>query len=230
MSDSSQGPGWWQASDGKWYPPEQAPEAAPQVPGSPGGGTTGLDVGAAISYGWNKFIQNIGPIVIIVLVIIVVELVFNVLARSMGSAFLSLILFVIGFVIALTISIGLIRAALAITAGEPVNPEMLFKTDQLGPYFVASLVVGLLNLIPCVGLVTTFFLFFYGFYIVDQQMGAGDALSASFNLVKEHIGELVLFLIVVLLLEICTCGLGWPIALIAGGYAYRTLNGQPVAP
>ena len=25
MSDTSQGPGWWQASDGKWYPPEQAP-------------------------------------------------------------------------------------------------------------------------------------------------------------------------------------------------------------
>lgn len=29
MSDVAQGPGWWQASDGKWYPPEQA---APQGP------------------------------------------------------------------------------------------------------------------------------------------------------------------------------------------------------
>ena len=44
MSDVSQGPGWWQASDGKWYPPEQmpgtpAPAAAPPDPyatGSPG--------------------------------------------------------------------------------------------------------------------------------------------------------------------------------------------------
>jgi hypothetical protein len=25
MSDVSNGPGWWQASDGKWYPPEQQP-------------------------------------------------------------------------------------------------------------------------------------------------------------------------------------------------------------
>ena len=25
MSDTSQGPGWWQASDGKWYPPQQQP-------------------------------------------------------------------------------------------------------------------------------------------------------------------------------------------------------------
>jgi len=26
MSDSSQGPGWWEASDGKWYPAEQHPD------------------------------------------------------------------------------------------------------------------------------------------------------------------------------------------------------------
>jgi hypothetical protein len=32
MSDFSQGDGWWQASDGKWYPPEQA--AGYQPPGS----------------------------------------------------------------------------------------------------------------------------------------------------------------------------------------------------
>ncbi len=34
MSDTSQGPGWWQASDGKWYPPESAPWAAPVTPPS----------------------------------------------------------------------------------------------------------------------------------------------------------------------------------------------------
>lgn len=30
MSDVSQGPGWWLASDGKWYPPHTAPQAAVQ--------------------------------------------------------------------------------------------------------------------------------------------------------------------------------------------------------
>lgn len=29
MSDSSQGSGWWQASDGKWYPPETHPDYQP---------------------------------------------------------------------------------------------------------------------------------------------------------------------------------------------------------
>ena len=32
MSDTSQGPGWWLASDGKWYPPQSAPVAAPPPP------------------------------------------------------------------------------------------------------------------------------------------------------------------------------------------------------
>src|ERR1700722_18738779 len=29
MSDTSQGPGWWQASDGRWYAPEQHPNVCP---------------------------------------------------------------------------------------------------------------------------------------------------------------------------------------------------------
>lgn len=41
MSDVSQGPGWWQATDGKWYPPAPpAPPAPPtnQPPTAPGYG------------------------------------------------------------------------------------------------------------------------------------------------------------------------------------------------
>ena len=45
MSDQSQGHGWWQASDGKWYPPESAPPSvftsvgAPAIPSGPGTST-----------------------------------------------------------------------------------------------------------------------------------------------------------------------------------------------
>lgn len=34
MSDTPQGPGWWQASDGRWYPPSLSPGW--EVPSSPG--------------------------------------------------------------------------------------------------------------------------------------------------------------------------------------------------
>lgn len=33
MSDYSQGPGWWQASDGKWYPPDSSTTAPPPTTG-----------------------------------------------------------------------------------------------------------------------------------------------------------------------------------------------------
>jgi hypothetical protein len=42
MSDTSQGPGWWLASDGKWYPPEQwtgPPNTSPPTTGPPSGPT-----------------------------------------------------------------------------------------------------------------------------------------------------------------------------------------------
>ncbi|HBX10284.1 MAG TPA: hypothetical protein DEG13_10955, partial [Candidatus Microthrix parvicella] len=31
MSDQAQGPGWWQASDGKWYPPQTAAQPFPST-------------------------------------------------------------------------------------------------------------------------------------------------------------------------------------------------------
>lgn len=34
MSDSAQGPGWWLASDGKWYPPQSSPPPFPPPPPS----------------------------------------------------------------------------------------------------------------------------------------------------------------------------------------------------
>lgn len=51
MSMSSQGPGWWQASDGRWYPPEQHPDAVaasspqPDAPGPPVGPPAGTSPG-----------------------------------------------------------------------------------------------------------------------------------------------------------------------------------------
>jgi uncharacterized RDD family membrane protein YckC len=41
VSDVSQGPGWWQASDGKWYRPEQHPNYQPPQPAQPYGAPAG---------------------------------------------------------------------------------------------------------------------------------------------------------------------------------------------
>jgi hypothetical protein len=36
-AEASQGPGWWQATDGRWYPPEAQPGNAPTTPLDAGG-------------------------------------------------------------------------------------------------------------------------------------------------------------------------------------------------
>lgn len=54
MSDSSQGPGWWLASDGRWYPPESRPYAgAPPPPGAARGQPAGA--------GWGAWGYGAGP-------------------------------------------------------------------------------------------------------------------------------------------------------------------------
>ena len=52
MSDRSQGEGWWQASDDKWYPPESHPDHRPNAPPQPGAdpGLGPPPTGAPVSY------------------------------------------------------------------------------------------------------------------------------------------------------------------------------------
>lgn len=67
MSEVSQGPGWWQASDGKWYSPDQVPAGSdgsasygsdgPASYGMPGGGGYGLP---GIPYGYGGVPSNNG--------------------------------------------------------------------------------------------------------------------------------------------------------------------------
>jgi hypothetical protein len=62
MSDASQGPGWWLASDGKWYPPETwtgppSPTAMPTAmpAGSPLPHATGDPAGPGYMPGYQSF-------------------------------------------------------------------------------------------------------------------------------------------------------------------------------
>jgi len=240
VSDASQGPGWWQASDGKWYPPEQAPGAQPAASGGGGGGS--LDIGAALSYGWSKFVENIGVIIVIVLIIFGVQIVFNIFRQIIVGSFDSFILgtafgfitWAIGWFLYFLLSAGLIRAALAITRGEKPETAMLFSTDNLGPFAVASVFVALLTFVGfffcCVGaLVVMFFTYFYGYFVLDREQGPTESISSSFAIVRENMGSVAGLLILIVLINVFTCGLGAGVTFIAGAYAYKSLNGDPVA-
>lgn len=239
MSDTSQGPGWWQASDGKWYPPEQAPGAAPQ-PAASGGGR--LDVGAALSYGWNKFVANIGTMIAIVLIFFGVQLVFNLVVQFVRPSGLITALLVSGIILAIGLFIGfmveagLIRAALAITGGSPPQASMMFSTERLVPFAIGAIIVALLSFVGilacCIGyIVVRLFLLFWGFFVLDPNRNNEpiDGIKNSFNLVSKNAGDVLVFAIVVVLINLVTCGLAIGVTEIAIGYAYKQLNGDPIA-
>jgi len=236
MSDTSQGPGWWQASDGKWYPPEQAPGAAPQP------SAARLDVGAALSYSWEKFVANLSTMILIVIIFFGVQLIFDLLINFVRPSGLFAGLFVTGLIVAIGIFVGfmveagLVRAALAITDGRPPETSMMFSTERLAPFAIGAIIVALLSFVGilacCIGyIVVRLFLLFWAFFVLDSRRNQEpiDAIKNSFNLVSKNAGDVLVFAIVIVLINLVTCGLAIGITEIATGYAYRQLNGDPVA-
>jgi uncharacterized membrane protein len=274
VSDTSQGPGWWQASDGKWYPPEQAPGYQPPAAGAaapaPSGGDTGAaGIGDAFTFGWNKFIANAGPIIIALLigflVLVVLTIIWFVAVAGIGTStvhcstdtngftschssgggfFLSLLayaIFMAFFWIGMfLIRMAVIRAGLILTKGEELTGGSLLSTDQLGPYVIASIIVGLgtgFLALFCVipGLIFAFFAEWFGWFLLDKKMSPIDSIKASFTFVSQNLGVLILFFLASLVVTfvgelLCFVGLlvAVPVVILAQGYLYRKLNGEPV--
>lgn len=259
MSDTSQGPGWWQASDGKWYPPEQAPGAAPVTPpggygapqpgyGAPMAGPAGgdLSAGAALSYGWKKFQEYVGPILIAALVYLVAVVVFsivgNIFAYAIDDGVLGqLLLSFVQLLVSSAVAIVLIRAVLLIVDGQPLDTDKLFSTDNLGAYLIGSVIfsiVAVIGLALCVipGLVFMFLAWFWGFFVVDKNMAPIDAMKASIDMVKAQAGAFLLWAVVATVVTIigfllCLVGtlVAAPVTYIGTAYMYRRANNEPVA-
>ena len=62
-------------------PPYQPPPFGAQPPG---GGSP--DVGAALSYGWKKFQENVGPLLAVVLIPVAVQVVLSIISRSVVNS------------------------------------------------------------------------------------------------------------------------------------------------
>ncbi len=262
MSDTSQGPGWWQASDGKWYPPEQAPGAGPAGPpsggpppgygtppayGAPAGGPPGgVGVGDIVGYGWKKFQEYLGAIIVAVIIYVVVLLGFsflgNIVSSQIDSIFGSLIFSFAQVLVFSAISIILIRAVLLIVDGKELDNATLFSTDNLVPYIIGALLYSLgvtIGFILCFipGIIFGFLGYYWGFFVVDKGLEPVEAIKASINLVKENVGTVLVWAIVAWLLTViglALCCVGYlvaaPVVFIGNAYLFRRLNNEPVAP
>jgi uncharacterized membrane protein len=215
-------------------PPPPPPYDAPP----PGSGAP--DVGAAISYGWKKFQENVGPMLIVVLIPVAAQIVLLLIGQvAIKSVAGALVFQVIGIVVSAVAGLGLYRTALMITAGEPADVGKAFQYDRWGEWIVFSFVFGLMvgvGLVLCI-IPGLFVLAFFGlapFYFIDKRMSLGEALSASRAAVQSKgLAFPVLLSIIVGVLGVIACIVGVfvteAIAYIAVAYLYRYATGQPVA-
>jgi uncharacterized membrane protein len=113
---------------------------------------------------------------------------------------------------------------------------MMFSTERLAPFAIGAILVALLSFVGilacCIGyIVVRLFLLFWAFFVLDAKRNNEpvDAIKNSFNLVSKNAGDVLVFAIVVVLINLVTCGLAIGVTEIAIGYAYRQLNGDTVA-
>ena len=212
--------------------------ATPYQPSTPGG----LSVGAAFSYGWAKFSQNAGPLIVVTLLVWAASIVINIIAQDFDSWFLQLFFSVLAFVVSQVMTRGLVRAALTIVNGGRPEPGSVFSFENIGPFVVGAILFGLLvgvGLVLCIipGLILGALFGFWSFACVEQDLDGVSALKRSLELTRANFGQVILFglaYIGVNIIGAILCGIGLlvtiPLSYVAAAHFYRQLSGTPVAP
>jgi len=159
-----------------------------------------------------------------------------------GLGFTTLLFFAIMILLSYLLQAGIIRGALHITYGRPLDVKTFFQFDNLGAVIVASLLIGLLTgigILLCVvpGIVFAFFAQFALYFVIDKGQSAPDAIRSSIALVNKNLGTVVLLFIAVYIAQAigsALCGVGLlvalPVCVIATAFVYRRLLDEPVAP
>lgn len=178
MSDQSQGPGWWQASDGKWYPPEQAPGGAAPQPGpqpaaAAAAGAAASPHGPLAEFGPRAigFIIDWALVVVPYIALWIVSLILGQIAGVLGL--------LVGLV-AWAVALGgwLYMAYLVGTKGQSPGMAMqgircvVLDTGQppgAGMGIARSLITGI---IPCA-------LGYLAFFVGEQRQTVGDMVAKS---------------------------------------------------
>jgi uncharacterized membrane protein len=215
----------------------------------PPGGSARVDIGESLTWGWNKFKDNAGPLVIVMLAafvgLLVGGLVLGLLRSAADNFFTWLLVSAVGqvalFVLGGFLQIGVYQSALAIADGRRVEPAKMFRTDMLGAFLIATLLTSLMvgiGVVLCIlpGIVLAYLTYLTPFYVLDQRMAPVEAIRTSIQVTSSNLATLLPFSIVIFLVYLagaiaCCVGLlvSAPVALLAVTHAYRGISGRPVA-
>jgi len=219
------------------------PPPPPGYAGAPPVGGGGYSATTAWSYGWSKFTGNIGSILIAILVLVAVQIVFQVVSYVVRDSWIvSFLIGLASWIVSMIIGAGIVRGALDITEGRALDPKTLLTPQKLGEVIVASVLIGIATFVGFIllvipGLLVLFFTSFTLYFLMDRpELGAIDAIKASFEFTKNNAGNVIVWFLLSLVTYIvgfCLCGVGLiaaiPVIIIGTAYTYKTLNNEPVA-
>ena len=189
------------------------------------------DVGAAISWAFDRFKANAAAFVGLAAVVTVVYVLqgigtnplrnilvdcsspdspgqVNACSAALGAyAIAAIVIGLVFAVVAFIAQIGVQRAAIRNTQGVPPTFSQMFTTQHLGKYILFMIVFGLLGFIGlflCIlpGLIVFFLLQLGPYYVLDKGYGVGDAIKASYAAVSKNIGPALIMTIVNVLVQL----------------------------
>ena len=196
---------------------------ADQTPSVPAGPR--VDVGAAVSWAFDRFKANAAAFVGLAAVVTVIQLVqqvgtrplqnilvdcsnpdspgqINACTAAVGlSAIAAIVIALVFSLLALIAQIGVQRAAIRSTQGITPNFSEMFTTQYLGRYIlfvIAFAILFVVGLALCIlpGLAVLFLLQLGPYYILDKGMSVGDAMKASVSAVTKNIGPAIIMTLI----------------------------------
>ena len=221
-------------------PPPPPPPTPPPPPPSYGAPPGSPQVGPALSYGFNKYFANVGPVLAVIFIPLLAQIVLLILGRFVFNSLAAVIVFqVLSWIVGVVAALGIYQMTLQITAGQRPDVGQAFTTDRWGEWFIFSIVYGLMvgiGLALCV-IPGLFVLAFFGmapYYFLDRRMSLGDSLTASREAASRGYALPVIISIIVGIAGAIACGIGAfvtaPAAYIAVAFLYRGATNQVAAP
>ena len=215
-----------------------------------------IPINESLSFGWQTLKSNLGFIIGVLLFVGVV----NFLGNLIGNLFMTLLqkaeensqtglllviglmylAFLLGWILLSTLlQMGLLKIWLKFVDGEkPEFGDLFGQYPVFFKYLLASILYGLIIFVGTIlliipGIIWAIKYMFFGYLIIDQKMGAIEALKASGKITMGYKWDLFVFGILFALINIAgalCCFIGLlatvPTTMIAWAYLYRKLLAQ----
>jgi uncharacterized membrane protein len=211
-------------------------------------------------WGWRKFTQNIGPVLLAVAVSFAVFIAVGIVSSALTGGFdmsarptdpmamgptgpADVVAQLIGWVVGSVLAAAFARAALDVADGRAFDFFGAFKRIPLAKVLVAALLVGLATIVGFLlliipGIIVMFLTYFTSYAVVDHPEASPiDAIKTSVRLISANVGQSLLLALLTFLVVVagfCALCIGlvvaYPVTIFAAANAYRSFGGRAVAP